>query len=91
MATCARICNEIGVNTVAIDYSFCEFLSEYNYSKNPMPKLELRNKDLSTLNSEYELQDIGFVDSDQDFAVAVKLHPETDKQGAARAVANVDR
>ena len=55
MATCARICNEIGVNTVAIDYSFCEFLSEYNYSKNPMPKLELRNKPLSTLNSEYEL------------------------------------
>ena len=52
MATCARISKELGgiQRPVAIDYNFCEFLSDYLYSKNPLPKIELRNKQLPELN-----------------------------------------
>ena len=55
MATCARICKQIDVQQVAIDYNFAEYLSDYLYSKNPIPKLELRNKPLAELNTEFNL------------------------------------
>ena len=64
MATCARICKQLGSQQVAIDYNFAEFLSDYLYSKNPIPKLELRNKPLGELNTEFDLQNIGFSDNE---------------------------
>lgn len=78
MATCARVCKELGSEhrQVAIDYNFCEFLSDYLYSKNPMAKLEIRNKQLSDLNTEYQLQDLAFTDNDEGFATASALYPE---------------
>ena len=77
MATCARICKEVGPTKVAIDYNFCEFLSEYLYSKNPIPKLEIRNKSKVDLNTEYQLQDIAFTDDNAAFAEASALYPES--------------
>ena len=53
LATCARICKEIGVEQVKVDYNFCELMSEYLYTKNPVPHIELRKKNPADLNQDY--------------------------------------
>lgn len=67
LATTARICKELGVEQVTVDYNFCDLMSEYLYSKNPVPNIELRKKSAADLNKEYELQDVAFTDNDDGF------------------------
>ena len=76
---------------MAIDYNFAEYLSDYLYAKNPIPRLELRNKSLAELNTEYSLQDVNFTDSERDFATCSQIHPESSAAGIARVQANILR
>ena len=55
MATCARICTQIKIDEVDLDYHYCEWLSTYLYSKNPIPKLEVRKKNGPELDEEFDL------------------------------------
>lgn len=55
MATSARICKEIGVQNVAIDYNFCELLATFLYSEDPIVRLSVRKQDASSLNQEFNL------------------------------------
>ena len=76
---------------MAIDYNFAEFLSDYLYAKNPIPRLELRSKSLAELNTEFSLQDINFTDSERDYTTCSQIHPESNAAGSARVQANVLR
>ena len=91
MATCARICKQINIENVAIDYDYCEWLSEYLYTVNPMPLLSMRNKDAATLNTEFDLLDIAFTDNDEGFNLANTHFVEDKEQGRKRATANINR
>ena len=56
MATSARICKQINIERVEIDYNYCEWLTADLYpNDNPMPHLSIRNKDAVTLNTEFNL------------------------------------
>lgn len=91
MATTARICKQINIESVSIDYNYCEWLADFLYSDNPVPHLSIRNKDSVTLNTEFNLQDISFTDNDEGFQMANTLYVEDQESGRKRLAANIMR
>ena len=79
MATCARVCQELPVEVpeVPIDYNFCEFMADFLYQKNPIPRLELRSKSLAELNTEFDLQNQKFIEDEAGFEQASTLYVES--------------
>ena len=55
MATCARICKQINVQNVELDYNYAEWMATYLYAKNPIPSLEVRNKTADEIEKEFSL------------------------------------
>ena len=92
MATAARISRELDIKTVDLDWMFCEWLADCLYSTNPLPSLEIRHKDASNLDKEFDLQSVSFVDTNAgDYTVQSKIFPETQLKGDQRAKSNFDR
>ena len=78
MATAARIGQELDINNVDLDWMFCEWLADCLYSTNPLPSLEIRHKDASTLDKEFDLQSVSFVDTHaNEYTIQSKIFPET--------------
>ena len=91
MATVARICKQINVENVIIDYNYCELLADFLYRENPIPHLSIRNMDAATLNTEFNLQNIAYTDNDEGFDMANTLYVEDKESGIKRVAANIMR
>ena len=91
MATVARICKQITVEIVIIDYNYCEWLADFLYRENPIPHLSIRNMDAATLNTEFNLQNIAYTDNDEGFDMAKTLYVENKESGIKRVAANIKR
>lgn len=90
MATCARICEQIDVRDVEIDYRYCEFLSTHLYKQNPIPLMELRNKTPAEIDSEFDLGGVVFTDSDAGATASEALYPESGPACDKRVEANIE-
>ena len=55
MATAVRISTELEVNSVDLDWMFCEWIADCLYTTNPMQSLEVLHKDAAALNNEFDL------------------------------------
>lgn len=91
MATCARICTQIGVEKVDLDYDYCEWLANFLYTEDPTPDIFIKKKTKQELDNEFELQGVTFVDDKKGAEKMTTLYPESREHCKERMIFNIDK
>ena len=77
MMTAAQIAKAFDEKKVDINYLFSEYLTDDFFDNNPIPKLEFKTKELTTLDLQYSLSGVHFTDTSTNYDRLNTTWPET--------------
>ena len=61
VSTASRICKENDIESIELDYTFCEWMEENMHKgRDPLPMLAINNLSYEDLDQQYDLQGITF-------------------------------
>ena len=89
MQTAALITKALNMKSVKINYEYSESMLGSYFKENPMPKMEWWNADPKTLNNEFDLLDVEFVDARHFKKEECELYPETYEECTFRCIRGI--
>ena len=91
--TAANIASELDKDIFTVDWGFSEFLGEYLFDEDPIPKLEVQDSGRRKLNETYQLRNVslhGIVPDDRFYDLSLTpVYPETEVKADDRLKKNL--